>query len=112
MLTGGVCTITHAALVILLAENRIYNIEMSNGIAYTISAALGLLMNTGWSFRKSFSIQLVQKYIGVSVVGLVVAISIAYLNRKYGNNYLIGVGLILCICPALTYWMHARITYK
>ena len=112
MVTGVLCTIIHAAIVILLTENKIYGVEFSNGIAYILSAAFGLLMNTGWSFRKSLSIKLVRRYIVISIVGLMAAIFIAYLSRKYGLNYLIGIGLIVCICPALTYWMHVKITYK
>ena len=112
MVSGGLSTIIHAAIVILMVENQYYGVELSNGVAYTVATIFNLILNTKWSFQKKITINLIWKYGMVSIIGLTAAMLISFFNRISGFNYVIGICLIVCICPAITYWLHVRVTYS
>jgi hypothetical protein len=52
------------------------------------------------------------RYTAVSGIGLLLAMLVAYFNDIYGNHYLIGIAMVVCICPVVTYVMHVNYTYK
>ena len=112
IIAGGITTGIHLGIVMLLVNLKICGIEISNGIAYLVSTIFNLSVNTTWSFQEALSRKIIQRYIVVSIMGLLLAMLVAYLNDKYGYHYVMGIGIIVCICPAATYYMHINYTYK
>lgn len=112
ILAGGITTGIHLGIVMFLMSFKICGIEASNGIAYLVSTIFNLTLNTAWSFRQALNIQIILRYTAVSGIGLLLAMLVAYFNDIYGNHYLIGIAIVVCICPVVTYVMHVNYTYK
>jgi putative flippase GtrA len=112
ILAGGITTGMHLGIVMFLMSFKICGIEASNGIAYMVSTIFNLTLNTAWSFRQALSRKIILRYIAVSAIGLLLAMLVAYFNDIHGNHYLIGIAMVLCICPVVTYVMHVKYTYK
>ena len=112
IIAGGITTSIHLGVVMALVNLNICGVEISNGIAYMLSTIFNLTVNTTWSFKETVSRKIIQRYMVVSAIGLILAMLVAYYNDKYGYHYMIGIGIIVCICPAVTYFMHVKYTYK
>ena len=112
ILTGGMTTGFHLGIVMLLMHFKLFGVEISNGIAYTVSTIFNFSVNTLWSFKESISRRVLKRYMVVSAIGLFLAMFLAYINDIYGNHYFIGIGIVVCICPVFTYLMHVNYTYK
>ena len=112
ILAGGFTTGIHLGIVVLLMSFKVCGIEIANGVAYLVSTIFNLSVNTAWSFRQELTRKIIQRYIVVSAIGLLLAMLVAYLNDIYGNHYLIGIAMVVCICPVVTYMMHVNYTYK
>jgi len=112
ILTGGMTTGLHLGIVMLLVHLKLFGVEISNGIAYTVSTIFNFSVNTVWSFQESLSRKIFKRYFLVSAIGLLLAMFLAYINDICGRHYLIGIGMIVCICPTVTYLMHVNYTYK
>lgn len=112
ILAGGFTTGIHLGIVVLLMIFKVCGIEIANGVAYLVSTIFNLSVNTAWSFRQELTRKIIQRYIVVSAIGLLLAMLVAYFNDIYGNHYLIGIAMVVCICPIVTYMMHVNYTYK
>jgi putative flippase GtrA len=112
ILTGGITTGVHLGIVMFFMSFKVCGIEIANGIAYLVSTIFNLSVNTAWSFRQELTRKIIQRYIVVSAIGLLLAMLVAHINDKWGYDYLIGIAMVVCICPLVTYIMHVNYTYK
>jgi putative flippase GtrA len=112
ILAGGFSTGIHLGIVVLLMSFKVCGIEVANGVAYLVSTIFNLSVNTVWSFRQELTRKIIQRYMLVSAIGLLLAMVVAHINDICGYDYLIGIAMIVCLCPAVTYMMHVNYTYK
>ena len=111
-ITGLVVTVLHTLVATIAIKFVMLSPPLANGIAFLVATLCSYQMNTRWSFaavsdRKNF-----YRFWCVSGVGLVLAMLISGAADHWGQSYLVGIGLVVCVVPVVSYFLHNAWTYR
>jgi putative flippase GtrA len=108
---GVINTLIHLILVMLLVELFSVHPVIANTIAFLIANAFSYWANSRWSFQVALSQQHFIRFFLVSCIGLLLTITLTSLAHSANWHYLIGVALVFCGLPLLTFLSHRYWTY-
>lgn len=110
-LTGGLATLTHVALVVTMIELGGVLPGVANGVAFLAANSLSYAINTRWSFSASYSFSTWRRFFLVSLLAGGASAAIAAVVDSLGGHYLIGLALVVCLVPILSFFAHHWFTY-
>lgn len=86
--------------------------SIANGVAFGVASVFSYLINTLWSFSCPLHGSNLVRFVAVSLLGCLIAMSVAGAAENLGLEYGYGIGLVVCIVPPITFVMHRRWTYR
>lgn len=111
-LSGLLVTILHAAIAAALIELIILRPAIANGIAFAAATLTSYILNTFWSFSHKPAPGNLLRFLAVSALGLVIAMTIAGLADLYGLPYWGGIACVVAAVPPITFLLHNFWTYR
>ena len=112
LITGIFVTALHVVIAVILIHNMMLKPPLANGAAFIFATITSCIINTSWSFSSKLSHHVIFKFGIVSIIGLLVSVSVAWIAQELGLNYLFGIFFIAIISPAITFILHNFWTYK
>ena len=112
LITGILVTSVHAVIAVILIHNMILKPPLANGVAFILATVTSCVINTRWSFSSKLSHHVIFKFCTVSIIGLLISVSVAWVAQELGVSYLFGIFFIAIISPAITFILHNFWTYK
>jgi putative flippase GtrA len=85
---------------------------LGNGLAFVIANLASYTANTRWSFNARMSYDNWRRFIVVSLVAWLLTVATAWIVEAVGGHYMIGIGLVVMLIPALTFTAHRTFTYR
>lgn len=85
---------------------------VANGVAFVVATVFSYLINTLWSFSSPLHARNLIRFLVVSGVGCVLAITVSGLAELYGMHYWIGIASVVAIVPPVTFILHSMWTYR
>lgn len=86
--------------------------SVANGIAFVAATIVSYLINTLWSFSSPFRKSSFIRFILVSVIGCVLAMSVSGLAEFYGMSHWVGIACVVAVVPPVTFLLHTFWTYR
>lgn len=112
-LASGICvTLLHVIVAAGLIETILPYPTIANGIAFVISTTASYLLNTFWSFSSAPAVGNMLRFVSVSMVGLVIAVTVAHTAEALGLSYWLGIAGIVLTVPPTTFLLHSIWTYR
>ena len=113
VVVGVIATCIHIIIATyLITGNLTANNGSANTVAFVIATTFSYLVNTKWSFTESFTVSNFSKFLFTALFGGLLAFSLSTLVDYLGFNYLVGIGVIVLIVPAMTFLLHNFWTYR
>lgn len=85
---------------------------LANGVAFVVATAFSYLINTLWSFSSPLYGRNLFRFVVVSMVGCLLAVTVSGIAEYYGLHYWIGIAGVACIVPPMTFLLHSFWTYR
>lgn len=85
---------------------------LANGIAFVGATIFSYVINTHWSFSSSLNRKTLFRFILVSIIGLILAVTISGLVEFYGMHYWFGIAGVICVVTPVNFLLHNFWTYK
>jgi putative flippase GtrA len=95
-----------------LLEAGGYAAGEANGIAFMVATLASYWLNTILTFAAPLRFGSFLRFALVATIGLILTVAIASAIEGAGYHYLIGIGLVVTIVPALTFVLHVVWTYR
>jgi putative flippase GtrA len=108
---GAANTLIHLAVTVSLVELWQTNPVIANTLAFLTANAFSYWANSRWSFRAEMSRQRFIRFFIVSIVGLLLTITLSGFAQEMHWHYLVGVALMFCALPVLTFVFHKYLTF-
>lgn len=112
LITGIFVTAVHVVIAVILINNMTLNPSLANGAAFIFATVTSCIINTRWSFSSKLSYHVIFKFGIVSIIGLLVSVSVAWIAQELGVGYLFGIFFVAIISPAITFILHNFWTFK
>jgi len=112
LITGIFVTAVHVVIAVILIHNMMLKAPLANGAAFIFATVTSCIINTNWSFSSKLSHHVIFKFGIVSIIGLLVSVSVAWIAQELGAGYLFGIFFVAIISPAITFILHNFWTYK
>jgi putative flippase GtrA len=112
IVTGALATAIHAAIAIAFMQLIAPAPALANGCAFAMATLFSYLGNTLWSFSSSIRARTFLRFLAVSAGGCLLAMGVAGAADAAGWNYLVGILLVVCVVPPVTFVAHRRWTYR
>lgn len=111
-LTGIFVTGVHAAIAIMFIRFLMPTPPLANGVAFIGATFVSYAINTTWSFSSRLDGMTLSRFVVVSIVGLFLAMLVAWIAQELGLSYLIGICAVALTIPSLTFFLHNFWTYR
>ncbi len=111
-LSGLIVTGLHTLVAIMAITMAQLSPAIANGLAFLIATLCSYQLNTRWSFSAVVEQKNFYRFSFVSAIGLFLAVSISGTAEHFGFNYLIGIAMVVCIVPIMSFLFHNFWTYK
>lgn len=117
--TGVANTLIHSLVAVLCIEGFFLGLPwlvagpvVANGIAFVVATVFSYIVNTLWSFSAEMNRRNLQRFLVVSVIGLIVAMATARLAELIGLPPLGSIVLVVCVLPFVNFGLHSLWTYR
>lgn len=110
--TGMISTGAHTAIALSFLALVAQKPTIANGVAFVGATLLSYVINTLWSFSAPLGGIRLLKYVLVSLTGLMVAMTTAWVADSVGLSHIAGILVVMATVAPLTYLMHSRWTYR
>lgn len=110
--TGAFVTGVHFVVAIMFIRFIISSPPLANGTAFISASIVSYLINTLWSFSGRLHGRTLFRFVAVSIVGLWLAMLVAFCAQHIGVGYLVGICAVAFIVPPVTFLMHHFWTYN
>jgi len=110
--TGVFVTGVHAAIAIVIIQFLVPIPPLANGVAFIGATVISYVINTTWSFSRRLHGRTLYRFVLVSIIGFLVAMSVAWGAQILGLNYLLGICAVALTIPPMTFLLHTFWTYK
>ena len=118
-ITGLANTGIHALVAVLCLEGFFLGVTwlvagpvVANGVAFVVATVFSYVVNTLWSFSTKMNRRNLQRFLVVSVIGLLAAMALAQLAEWMSLPPLGSVVLVVCVMPFVNFGLHAFWTYR
>jgi putative flippase GtrA len=112
IVTGVLATAIHAVIAIVFMQLIAPAPMLANGCAFAVATMFSYLANTLWSFSSSIRTRTFLRFLVVSAGGCLLAMGVAGAADRAGWNYLVGILLVVCVVPPVTFVAHRQWTYR
>lgn len=85
---------------------------VANGVAFVVATVFSYMINTLWSFSRPLYGRNLLRFVLVSMVGCLLAMTVSSVAQDYGLHYLHGIGLVALVVPPVTFLLHNYWTYR
>lgn len=85
---------------------------VANGVAFVVATVFSYMINTLWSFSSPLYGRNLLRFVLVSMVGCLLAMTVSSVAQDYGLHYLYGIGLVALVVPPVTFLLHNYWTYR
>lgn len=110
--TGVFVTAVHAVIAVMFIQYLMPLPPLANGVAFVGATIVSYVINTTWSFSARMHGRTLFKFVTVSIVGLLLAMLVAWIAQELGFNYLLGICAVALTIPPMTFVLHNFWTYK
>lgn len=110
--TGVFVTAVHAVIAVMFIQYLMPLPPLANGVAFVGATIVSYIINTTWSFSARMHGRTLFKFVTVSIVGLLLAMLVAWIAQEMGFNYLLGICAVALTIPLMTFVLHNFWTYK
>lgn len=110
--TGLGSTLLHALVALGLITWLTTAPPLANGLAFCVATVFSYLVNTLWSFSAPLHGQNLRRFLTVSAIGFLLAMGLAWLAELVGWTPLVGIALVVCVVPAVSFVLHSLWTYR
>jgi len=86
--------------------------SIANGVAFGVASIFSYMANTMWSFSSPLHGSNLLRFVAVSSLGCLLAMSVSGTAEYLGLDYRFGIGLVVCVVPPITFVMHRCWTYR
>ena len=100
---GGLNTLVHILVVILLVETVEVSPPPANAIAFFIANLGSYAMNSIWTFQAPMNISRYGRFVVVSLAGLLVSYECSVLALRNNWHYLAGVFMAVAVVSVMGY---------
>ena len=108
---GIINTLIHIAITVVLVEIYQVNPVAANCFAFINANMFSYWANSRWSFSSDMSTQRFFKFFAVSIMGLLLTAGVTSVAQYYGLHYLIGMAVLFCLLPLVTFLSHRYWTF-
>ena len=112
IVTGVLATAIHAVVAIAFMQLVAPAPMLANGCAFAVATVFSYVTNTLWSFSSSIRSRTFLRFLAVSAGGCLLAMGVAGAADRAGWNYLVGILLVVCVVPPVTFVAHRYWTYR
>jgi putative flippase GtrA len=110
---GGIGTIIHTAVLMIMTERLLLNPLLSSVIGFLCSLIVSFFLNVKWTFNKTARVSIFKKYFVVSVFGQVLNMLIIYFFiNVLVTSYLIGHCISIIVVPIVNYFLNKKYAFK
>ena len=110
--SGILVSALHAAIAFTLLRFVTTSPALANGGAFVTATAASYALNTLWSFSRRPTGRTLQRFVAVSVTGLVLAMAIARQCELLGLSNWQGIVAVVILLPPITFLLHNFWTYR
>lgn len=110
--TGVGATLVHVIVASSCIEFFNFDAPFANGLAFITATAFSYYVNTRWSFSTTSNLRNVSRFWIASCIGFLLAVSLSAFAQAQGWHYLVGIGLVVSIVPAVSFLLHNLWTYR
>jgi putative flippase GtrA len=111
-ISGLLVTLLHVCVAGALIEFASLRPTTSNGIAFLAATLVSFALNTSWSFSAAFSRIAFARFLLVSALGLIWAVTVAWLAHVFAFSHWIGILAVAVTTPPITFLLHNFWTYR
>ncbi len=111
-LSGILVTGVHVVVAFALITTILPFPSMANGIAFVAANIFSYAINTLWTFSRPLQGRSLLRFVLVSLLGLIIAVTVSGLAEWYGLHYWYGIGLVVCCVTPVTFLLHNFWTYR
>ena len=111
-LSGVLATGLHVVVASALITTVLPVPAAANGIAFVAANLFSYTINTLWTFSHPLQGRSLVRFVLVSLLGLVIAVSVSGLADWFGLNYWYGIALVVCCATPVTFLLHNFWTYR
>jgi putative flippase GtrA len=86
--------------------------SIANGVAFVVATIFSYTINTLWSFSSPLHGRNLFRFVAVSMVGCLLAVTVSGTAQHYGLHYWYGIGLVVFTVPPVTFLLHSLWTYR
>lgn len=86
--------------------------SLANGIAFVGATIFSYVVNTRWSFSSPLHGKNLFRFVMVSIIGLLLAVTISGSAESYGMHYWFGIAGVICVVTPVNFLLHSLWTYK
>ncbi|MDK3025235.1 GtrA family protein [Cupriavidus taiwanensis] len=112
LVSGATSTGVHVAITATLVSASGASPVAANCVAFVCATACSYLLNTLWSFSSRLHSRTLWRFAGVSLLGLVLTMGIAWTAQRLGASYWTGLAGVVLTVPVFTYLLHRTWTYR
>ena len=112
IVSGILVTGLHVLIAASLIRILLWAPPLANGMAFVGATIFSYVINTRWSFSSPLHGRNLFRFIVVSIIGLLLAITISGLAEFYGMHYWFGIAGVICTVTPLSFLLHSFWTYK
>ncbi|MBB5469982.1 putative flippase GtrA [Paraburkholderia sp. CI2] len=110
--SGVITTGLHVCTALTLIADAGMSPPWANAIAFTWATAASYLLNTFWSFSALPALLNAGRFVVVSLGGLTSTALVSHLTQLAGGPPALGIALVVCVVPPLTFVAHRCWTYR
>jgi len=109
--SGILSTALHALLAVAIIVFLLPKPAIANGVAFVLATFLSFMMQTMWSFSSRPSRRNIFRFFVVAMIGLALTVLVSGAAQYLGLHYVVGIGLVVCTVPPVTFLLHKFWTY-
>lgn len=110
--SGLVATGLHAMVAMTLIVRAGTEPALANALAFASSTGCSYLLNTFWSFSSSPALANIWRFAMVSLGGLTLTALVAHATQVAGGGPGLGIAMVVCVVPPVTFIAHRWWTYR
>ena len=110
--SGVFATGLHVGIALTLIADAGMSPSWANAIAFTWATTASYLLNTFWSFSALPALMNAGRFALVSLGGLTLTALVSRLTQLEGGSPALGIALVVCVVPPLTFVAHRCWTYR
>lgn len=110
--SGLLATGLHVSIAMMLIVRAGTEPALANALAFTCSTGSSYFLNTFWSFSSSPALANLWRFATVSLGGLTLTALVAHVTAVAGGGPGLGIAMVVCVVPPVTFLAHRWWTYR